>query len=78
MIADSAYSKIKHFPINIIDQINEELLITAATLKTNYPISYADSFAAALSKIKKSTLLSGDHEFKKLEDQKIIKIEWLT
>ena len=76
-LADLAYSRIKAFPLTFIDQIDEELLLTAASLKANFPISYADSFAAALAKIKNCALLSGDPELKTLENEKVIRIEWL-
>lgn len=76
--ADLAYSRIKAFPLNLIEHIDEELLLTAATLKANYPISYADSFAAAMAKIKRCPLLTGDPEFKILEKEGIIKISWLA
>jgi ribonuclease VapC len=52
--------------------------LTAASLKAVYPISYADSFAAAVAKINNACLLSGDPEFKVLESEKIIKIDWLN
>ena len=77
-LADLAYSRIKAFPLTFIDQIDEELLLTAAALKANYPISHADSFAAALAKIKNCALLSGDPELKTLENEKVIVIEWLS
>ena len=77
-LADLAYSRIKALPIKMIDRIDEELLLTAAGLKAKYPISYADSFAAALSMIKNCILLTGDPEFRSLEKQGIISIEWLT
>jgi predicted nucleic acid-binding protein len=77
-LADLAYSRIKAFPIKFVDYINEELLIRAATLKANHSISYADSFAAALAMINKCSLLTGDPEFKSLEKQGIIVVEWLT
>ena len=76
--ADLAYSRIKAFPLTLINHIDEDLLITAATLKANYPISYAASFAAALAKIHKCFLLSGDPEFKVLEKEDIIQVEWLS
>ena len=76
-LADLAYSRIKAFPLTFIDQIDEELLLTAASLKANFPISYADSFAAALAKIKNCVLLSGDPELIILENEKVIVIEWL-
>ena len=76
--ADLAYSRIKAFPLTFVDHIDENLLITACTLKANYPISYADSFAAALAKIHECFLLSGDPEFKALEKEEIIQVEWLS
>jgi predicted nucleic acid-binding protein len=76
-MADLAYSRIKALPIKLIDRIDEELLLTAAGLKVRHPISYADSFAAALAMIKNCPLLTGDPEFRPLETQGIINIEWL-
>ena len=76
-LADLAYARIKAFPLRYIDTIDDELLKTAARLKANYPISYADSFAAALAAIHNATLLTGDPEFKKLEKKENISIGWL-
>lgn len=76
-VADLVYSRIKSLPIKQIDRIDEELLLAAAGIKAFYPVSYADSFAAALAMIKGCYLLTGDPEFKSLEKQGIIKIEWL-
>lgn len=77
-LADLAYSRIKAFPVRLVSTIDEDLLLTAATLKANHPISYADSFAAGLAVINKCPLLTGEPEFKSLEDQGIIQVEWLT
>jgi ribonuclease VapC len=77
-LADLAYARIKALPIKTIDRIDEELLLTAAGLKAKYPVSYADSFAAALAMIKNCILLTGDPEFTPLEKQGTINIEWLT
>ena len=76
--ADLAYARIKAFPLTFVDHIDENLLIMASTLKANYPISYADSFAAALAEIHECFLLSGDPEFKVLEKEEIIRVEWLS
>ena len=76
--ADLAYARIKAFPLKFIDKIDEELLLEAASLKADYPISYADSFAAALAKIHNCALLTGDPELKVLEKESIIQIVWLT
>jgi len=76
-LADLVYSRIKALPIKLIDRISEELLLAAAGLKARYPISYADSFAAALAMINSCPLLTGDPEFKPLVKQGLISIEWL-
>ena len=55
-MADLAYARIKSFPVRYIDIIDDELLRNAAWLKANYPISYADAFAAALATIHNSSL----------------------
>ena len=64
-VADSVYLKIKNLPLTFINHLNEKLLLTAASLKANYPISYADAFAAALAKLRvsrvRATLLTGDY-----------------
>ena len=77
-LADLAYSRVKALPIKLIDRIDEELLLAAAGLKAKYPISYVDSFAAALAMINNCPLLTGDPEFELLEKQGVITIEWLT
>ena len=76
-LADLAYSRIKALPIKLIDRIDEDLLLAAAGLKASYPISYADSFAAALAIINNCPLLTGDPEFRSLEKHNIVSIEWL-
>jgi ribonuclease VapC len=77
-LADLAYSRIKALPLKLVDHIHEELLLTAATLKANHPISYADCFAAALAIINRCPLVTGDPEFKSLEEEGVITVEWLT
>ena len=76
--ASLAYARIKAFPLTFINTIDEELLIEAASLKAVYPISYADSFAAAMSKIYNCALLTGDPEMRSLEKEKMVSIVWLN
>jgi uncharacterized protein len=52
-----------------------ELTQEAARFKSQNKMSYADAFAAALAKIKKADLVTGDNEFKPLDGQ--IKISWV-
>ena len=72
--ADAIARIIGTFPIEIVD-VDVEIARQAALFKVAHRLSYADCFAAALAKVKKSTLVTGDQEFKPLESQ--IKIAWL-
>ena len=76
-VASIAYHRIKAFPLSLVERIDEELLLTACSLKAKYPISYADSFAAAMAKVNRCVLLTGDPEFNVLEKEGIIEIKWL-
>jgi len=71
-------NKIAHiigtFPLEIVD-VDLEIAKQAALFKVAHRLSYADCFAAALAKVKKSMLVTGDKEFKSLEGE--IKIVWL-
>ena len=52
-----------------------EITQEAARFKSQNKMSYADAFAAALAKVKKADLVTGDNEFKPLDGQ--IKISWI-
>ena len=67
--------RIRALPINIIAPVEETLVMRAAYIKAQFPISYADAFAAALAEQEKAILVTGDPDFKRLE--KTIKIQWL-
>jgi len=56
-------------------EANKELTLQAAEFKAFHKMSYADAFAAALSKIRKAILVTGDKEFKSIEKE--IKINWI-
>jgi predicted nucleic acid-binding protein len=51
------------------------LTLQAAHYKSRHKMSYADAFAAALSKTRNAPLVTGDAEFRALEKE--IKIHWL-
>ena len=76
-IADLAYARIKDFPVSLIDTIDEKLLLSAASIKASFQLSYADAFAAATAQIHDAALLTGDPEFKPLEAEGIISVRWL-
>lgn len=66
---------IKTLPIEIID-VDMNLAREAARFKATNKISYADCFAAALAKLHKGEVVTGDKEFKALENE--VKIIWIT
>jgi ribonuclease VapC len=53
-----------------------QLAREAARFKAAHKISYADCFAAALAKLHKGEVITGDKEFKVLEDE--VKILWIS
>lgn len=65
---------IRILPLEIID-VDMQLAKKAAHFKATKKISYADCFAAALAKLHKGELITGDKEFKALENE--IKIAWI-
>jgi len=73
-VADQYIGEIKGMAIEIVDA-DWQLTRQAALFKVNGNISYGDCFAAALAKVKKAELVTGDKEFRALENQ--IKIQWV-
>ncbi|MFA5319716.1 MAG: type II toxin-antitoxin system VapC family toxin [Candidatus Omnitrophota bacterium] len=65
---------IRSLPIEIIDA-DIQLAKEAAGLKANHKISYTDCFAAALAKLHKGEVITGDKEFRTVESE--VKIAWL-
>ena len=55
--------------------VERELALTAASIKAEHPLAYADTFAAALAVTREATLVTGDPEFKILEPG--LSIQWL-
>ena len=72
--ADQYIHEIKGMGIEIIDA-DWTLTRQAAAFKVKGNISYGDCFAAALAKLRKAELITGDKEFKVLQDE--IKISWI-
>jgi PIN domain nuclease of toxin-antitoxin system len=75
---ESADHYIQEIQSMAIETVDPDWVLTrqAAIYKAKGNISYADCFAAALAKLYDAALITGDKEFKELEDE--IAIEWLT
>jgi predicted nucleic acid-binding protein len=72
--AGAVIRQIGKFPLLLMD-VDRHLTYQAAKLKGKYPLAYADCFAAALAMKLKATLVTGDPEFRKLQD--LLSIEWI-
>ena len=72
--ADEVEKIIHTLPIEIVD-VDIQIAKEAARFKATGRISYADCFSAALAKLHKGEVITGDKEFKVLEDE--ISIKWL-
>lgn len=65
---------IKLLPIDLVPA-DEEVSIQAAKIKAEHAISYADCFAAAVAVLHNTSLVTGDPEFREVEQ--LIDVEWL-
>lgn len=62
----------------VVVPVENQLVFQAASLKARFPISYADSFAAALAIERGARLITGDPDFQPLELARLLKIDWLA
>jgi len=72
--ADTIVKELRDLRIQFVDA-DWELTLGAAQFKSQHKMSYADCYAAALTKIKGGKLITGDYEFKAVEDQ--VRIQWV-
>ncbi|NJE60780.1 type II toxin-antitoxin system VapC family toxin [Thermococcus sp. 21S7] len=73
-VANIAMALLKKEPITFVIA-DERLALMAGRIKAFHKLSYADAFAAATAMDLDAVLLTGDDEFKSVEDK--VKIEWL-
>lgn len=72
--ADQIARLIEEFPIEVVS-VDVPIAHQAAIYKATHKMSYADCLAAALAKFRKATLVTGDKDFKQVEEE--VKIQWL-
>ena len=72
--AEKVIGQLRQYPIELVDA-DQKLTYEAAKLKGRYKIAYADCFAAALSHRLNAVVVTGDPEFRKLEDE--YSIQWI-
>lgn len=73
--AEGVAQLLSTLPIELVP-VDFELAKTAAGLKAVKKMSYADCFAAALAKLRKAELVTGDREFQQVEEE--VKVLWIT
>ncbi len=73
-VANIAMALLKREPITFIIA-DERLALMAGRIKAFHKLSYADAFATATAIDLDAVLLTGDDEFRSVEDK--VKIEWL-
>ncbi len=61
-------------PILIFSNAFDDV-IQAARIKAEYPLSFADCFAVATARKNNSVIMTGDPEFKRIEN--LVTVEWI-
>ena len=72
--ADRSVARVLHLGLEVVD-VDWDLAQQSAAFKMKGNISYADCFAAALARKHKAELVTGDKEFRQVEDS--VRIMWL-
>src|SRR3989338_2840334 len=72
--ADRILKVIETLPIDFVD-VDMKLVKQAAIYKATKKLPYADCFAAALAKVHKGEIVTGDKEFKTIENE--VKVIWV-
>lgn len=67
-------ARLDELPIQMIP-VDRPLVLAAAHIKARHPLSYADAFAVALAQKLNAVVVTGDPEFKSVEE--VVGIEWL-
>jgi predicted nucleic acid-binding protein len=75
-LAEQHAREIHAMPIELVPiETDLALVRQAAIFKASRKLAYADAFAAGLAKLRNAELVTGDRDFKSVEDE--IKIAWL-
>lgn len=74
--AQRALAALDQLPIQV-ESAERSVVLAAARLKAHYPISYADAFAVVAAQEHQAVLVTGDPDFKPVENDGTLKVEWL-
>ncbi|MFH1386852.1 MAG: type II toxin-antitoxin system VapC family toxin [bacterium] len=72
--ADRVIGMIKLWPLQFVG-VKEDIAIIAGRIKAENKLSYADAYVMATALTNKAVIMTGDPEFKCIED--LIEIDWL-
>ena len=72
--AQDALALIRQLPVEILP-VDEQAVFTAAHVKANHAISYADAFVVATAIEENATVVTADPEFQSVET--VVQVEWL-
>ena len=75
--AQRVLAALDQLPIQV-QPAERSVVLAAARLKARYPISYADAFAVVAAQEHRAVLVTGDPEFKSVETDGLLKVEWLS
>jgi ribonuclease VapC len=73
-VAQSVQALAESLPLELIEA-SRDLVLDAAHIKAHCTLPYADAFAVAAAIHENATILTGDPEFKAVEQ--LVKVEWL-
>ncbi len=73
--AQEVLARLEEYAIEMVD-VDRELALAAAHLKGSYRMAYADCLAAALAQRLDAAIVTGDPDFRQIDD--LVAIEWLT
>ena len=76
LAARTLVETIENLPVEI-QIISKSEALAAASLKAGYAISLADACAASLAKTRLARIVTGNPEFKPLEENQIVEVLWL-
>jgi predicted nucleic acid-binding protein len=75
-IADQKMADLATMAIELVPVADDlQLVLEAAKLKASKKMAYTDCFAAALAKLRNAEVVTGDPEFKEVEDE--VGVAWL-
>jgi tRNA(fMet)-specific endonuclease VapC len=75
--AQRTLAALDQLPIQV-QPAERSVVLSAARLKARHPISYADAFAVVAAQEHRAVLVTGDPEFKSVETDGLLKVEWLS